>query len=164
MSGEGTYTFGNCTWYVARTLGWVQGGWGNATDWAASAAARGFQETATPTVGSVVVYRAGAHYSEFGHVAIVIAVYSPYSFLVSEMNFVGFDVVDQRVSNLVDVEAFILAPGMAPGSGGPSGTGGGSGSADGVRVEWSGLQDYLNGGVEQQIATWRQLQDFVNAI
>lgn len=164
MAGEDTYTFGNCTWYVARTLGWVQGGWGNATEWAASAQARGFQETPVPTVGAVVVYAAGVHYSEFGHVAIVAAVYSPYSFLVSEMNFVAFDTVDQRISNLVDVEAFILPPGVSAGTGGPTGTGGGAGSADGVRLEWAGLQDYLNGGVDQQIATWRQLQDFVNAI
>jgi surface antigen len=164
MAGESTYTFGNCTWYVAHTLWWVQGHWGNATDWPASAARAGFQLTSTPTVGAAVAYRAGAHYSPFGHCGIVVAVYSPYSFLISEMNFVGFDQVDQRVSNMVDVEAFILPPGVAAGAGGGVATGGGAGTADEVRVEWAGLQQYFNSGLSAQIATWRQLSDFVNAI
>jgi surface antigen len=152
MAGQDTYTFGNCTWYVAGALGWVRGGWGNATDWAASAARAGFQLTNVPTPGAVVVYQAGAHYSSFGHVAIVQAVYGPASFLVSEMNFIAFDTVDQRVSNLADVEAFILPPGVPAGSGVPAGTGSGAGTPDVVRVEWAALQQLLNQDLEGQLA------------
>ena len=164
MAGEETYTFGNCTWYVARSLGWVRGGWGNATDWAAAALRQGFQETSEPTVGAVVAYRAGPNYSIYGHVGFVLQVYSRFSFLVSEMNFSAFDEVDQRVSSLEDVEAFILPPGVAAGSGAGVTLGQGSGSADEVRLEWAGIQDYLNQGLPQQVQQWRQLTDFVGAI
>lgn len=147
MAGENTYDFGQCTWYVASTLPWVRGGWHNARDWAANAARDGLQLTGLPTMGSVVVYGAGRGYSEFGHVAIVIQVYSVASFLVSEMNFVAWDRVDQRVSNMVDVTAFILPPGVQAGYTGPAGGGLGAGSPDQVRQEWAVWQDYLNSGV-----------------
>lgn len=150
MAGQDTYTFGNCTWYVAGLYPWVRGGWGNATDWPPAAARQGFQLTMTPTVGAAVAYRAGAHYSLWGHVAGVLQVYGPQSFLVTEMNFVGFDQIDQRVSNMVDVEAFILPPGVQPGSGAGVPLGSGAGAPDQVRVEWSGIQQWLSGGLESQ--------------
>lgn len=163
MAGQDTYTFGNCTWYVAGLYGWVRGGWGNATDWPPAAARDGLQLTLTPTVGAAVAYRAGAHYSIFGHVAGVLSVLGPNSFLVTEMNFVGFDLVDQRVSSMVDVEAFILPPGVAPGaSGGPLGSG--SGSANDVRVEWSGVQQWFNQDSADQITRLHRVVDLVNSI
>lgn len=164
MSGQDTYTFGECTWYVASTLPWVQGGWGNATDWPPNAARAGFQLTGVVTLGAVVAYAAGDGYSDFGHVAIVVRVDGPAVFLVSEMNFVGWDLVDQRVSNMHDVEAFILPPGVAPGSGSGSPGGGGAGTADAARVEWAGLQGYLNAGVETHLAWLRTLQARMDAL
>lgn len=110
MAGESTYTFGYCTWYVAHALSWVKGGWGNAWQWAARASAAGFHLTKTPTVGSVVVYGPGHGYSEYGHVAIVKAVYPLGLFLVSEMAAVAWNVVSSRISNTYNVTAFILPP------------------------------------------------------
>lgn len=148
-----TYDLGECTWGVCEAAGWVPEQLGNATDWAGNAAAQGFQLTLTPTVGSVVVYAAGGGYSDFGHVGLVSAVYGPDSFLVHEMNFAAWDVYDDRVSNLGDVEAFILPPGVGPGLGGGAGvTGGGPGSADDVRIAWGGLQDWLNQGARDDVA------------
>ena len=159
MAGEDTYTFGQCTWYVARTLWWVQGGWHNATDWAVNAARAGFRLTLQPTVGAVVVYGAGDGYSEFGHVAIVMEVYSAFSFLVSEMNFTAWDTVDERVSNMHDVSAFILPPGVEAGAGTGVATGGGSSTPDAVRMEWQGLMDWLNSGADTEIRKLQQQYD-----
>lgn len=121
MAGESSYTPGNCTWYLARLLAWVRGGWGNAYQWAAHAQAQGFHLTSTPTVGAVVVYGPGHGYSAWGHVAVVRAVYPLRLFLVSEMNAVGLYVVSSRVSNTYGVTAFILPPGVAAGAQPPTG-------------------------------------------
>ena len=164
MAGEATYSFGECTWYVAHTLAWIPGSLHDGGDWAANAAARGYRLTMVPTVGSAVCYGRGDGYSTFGHVAVVIAVYSTTSFLVSEMNFVAWDQVDQRVSNMHDVVAFILPPGAAPGAGLPSQQGGGAGSPDQVRAEWGGVQDYLNNGADNHIWRLRAVRDRLNAI
>lgn len=115
MAGENTYFFGYCTWYVAHTLAWVRGGWGDAYQWAARAARDGFRLTRTPTAGAVVVYGPGNGYSAWGHVAIVLALLPGGLFLVSEMDAVAWDVVSRRVSGTRGVTAFILPPGVAPG-------------------------------------------------
>lgn len=156
MAGQDTYTFGQCTYYCAREAWWVQGHWGNAADWPANAARAGFQLTLTPTVGAVVGYGAGDGYSEFGHVALVVQVYSAFSFLVSEMNFVAWDEVDQRVSNMHDVTAFILPPGVSPGAGAGVAQGQGSGTPDDVRIEWAGIADWLNNGADSAIKGLQQ--------
>jgi peptidoglycan DL-endopeptidase CwlO len=92
-----TFAPGQCTWYVAsmRNIPWS----GNARDWWPNAAAMGFAEGQTPQVGSVMV----EDLSIYGHVALVTAVNGS-SWTVSEMNYNGPYVVDQRT----------LSPGQDP--------------------------------------------------
>ena len=100
------YPWGQCTWYVAslRDVYWS----GNAWEWAYTAAAAGRPEGMRPRVGSLVVFGPGRGYSQFGHVAYVVAVQSASSFTVDEANMLGLGVVDQRhIMSLYDVEAFI---------------------------------------------------------
>ena len=164
MAGANTYMFGECTWYVATELPWVRGGWGDAYQWAAAAGGEGFAETDIPTVGAVVVYAAGSGYSAFGHVAIVRAVYSLNSFLVSEMNYAAFDQVDDRVSTMYDVDRFILPPGVAPGSTG-GGLGGGAGSGFGdASTAWGSFADFLNNEADYLIARANGVHNAMGAI
>ena len=70
-----SYYAGQCTWYVKNTLSWVGNFWGNANQWAASAAAAGRLVDSNPTVGSVAVFMPGvAGASSYGHVAVVTGV------------------------------------------------------------------------------------------
>lgn len=84
------FAFGYCTWYVAtkRFIPW----YGNAIEWWANAQAYGYPESQSPKVGSIMVTRE----SYFGHVAYVEALNSDGSWVVSEMNYTGWDVVDRR--------------------------------------------------------------------
>jgi surface antigen len=84
------FSFGYCTWYVAtkRYVPWF----GNAIEWWPNARAYGLPEGQAPRVGAIMVTRE----SGFGHVAYVEAVNSDGSWTVSEMNFIGWDVVDRR--------------------------------------------------------------------
>ncbi len=104
-----TYAWGNCTWWVAYNRvvppylgdGWL---------WLANARDAGMPTSSEPSVGAIVVFRASASYNvAHGHVAVVIAV-GPTWFRVSEMNFVGLAVVDERDSPWPDwhVEGFVL--------------------------------------------------------
>lgn len=104
--------------------------------------------TMTPTVGSAVSYCRGNGYSSFGHCGVVLQVAPDGTFLVWEMNFVAFDVDDQRWSNLGDVCGFLLPPGGSP-TPGPSGPGAPAGYD--ALASWAGVQDYLNVRAEQQI-------------
>ncbi|HEY1420790.1 MAG TPA: LysM peptidoglycan-binding domain-containing protein [Candidatus Dormibacteraeota bacterium] len=81
---------GWCTYYVAtkRNVTWR----GDAGYWYANAAAQGYSVGSTPTVGSIMV----TWESWAGHVAYVEAVNPDGSWVVSEMNWVSFDVIDQR--------------------------------------------------------------------
>jgi peptidoglycan hydrolase CwlO-like protein len=90
------FPFGQCTWWAAynHRVTW----WGNATDWYANAAAQGVPESQTPRVGAIAVWRASPGYSIYGHVAIVVAVNGDGSFVVSEMNYLGLGIIDQRVA------------------------------------------------------------------
>jgi surface antigen len=107
-----TFPFGQCTWYAAfewsgpRHTGvtWP----GNATDWLAGAQTQGYATSPIPSVGAIAVYRAGGHYSIFGHVAIVTGVARD-SYTVSEMNFVGLAKIDLRMAHWPDpdLEGFI---------------------------------------------------------
>ena len=100
------YPWGQCTWYVAslRNVYWS----GNAWEWAYTARAAGRPEGMTPRVGSMVVFGPGNGYSQFGHVAYVVAVQGSGSFTIDEANMLGLGVVDQRhIGSLYDVEAFI---------------------------------------------------------
>ena len=100
------YPWGQCTWYVAslRNVYWG----GDAWEWASSARAYGQPEGMRPRVGGLVVFGPGHGYSQFGHVAYVVAVQGPTNFTVDEANMLGLGVVDQRhIGSLYDVETFI---------------------------------------------------------
>jgi hypothetical protein len=87
----GKFAYGNCTYYVAS---WRQIPWtGNAGAWFANAQSYGFAEGQAPRVGAIEVSAA----SIWGHVALVAAVYGPDAWLVREMNYAGFNLIDQRV-------------------------------------------------------------------
>ena len=89
-SGPNRFAYGYCTWYVAnrRYIPWL----GNAIDWWPNARAYGFAEGFAPRVGAVMVTRE----SGYGHVAYVESVGADGSWSVSEMNFVGWNVVSSR--------------------------------------------------------------------
>ena len=84
------FPVGWCTYYVAtkRNVTWA----GNAGDWYANAAAQGYPVGPTPKVGAIMV----AWESWAGHVAYVEAVNPDGSWVVTEMNWVAFNTIDQR--------------------------------------------------------------------
>ena len=84
------FAFGFCTYYVAtrRYVPWF----GNANQWIAGARAYGFAEGSTPRPGAIMVTAEGP----IGHVAYVETVNADGSWVVSEMNFAAWDVVDRR--------------------------------------------------------------------
>jgi peptidoglycan DL-endopeptidase LytE len=81
---------GWCTYYVAtkRNVTWN----GDAGYWYANASAQGYAVGSAPKVGAIMV----TWESWAGHVAYVEAVNPDGSFVVSEMNWVAFDVMDER--------------------------------------------------------------------
>jgi LysM repeat protein len=81
---------GWCTWYVAtkRNVTWR----GDAGYWYANASAQGYPVGPTPKVGAIMV----TWESWAGHVAYVEAVNADGSWVVSEMNWIAFDVIDER--------------------------------------------------------------------
>lgn len=84
------FPWGYCTWYVAskRSVPWI----GNAITWYSQAIAYGFTVGNAPAVGAIMVTRE----SSLGHVAYVEAVNPDGSWVVSEMNYVGFGVISSR--------------------------------------------------------------------
>lgn len=88
--GGNHFAYGYCTWYVAnrRNIPWM----GNAIDWWPNAGAYGYAEGALPAVGAVMVTRE----SPIGHVAYVESVGGDGSWTVSEMNYAGWNIVDNR--------------------------------------------------------------------
>jgi surface antigen len=89
-ASNGQWPYGYCTWYVAtrRHVTWT----GNAWQWWPNARAQGYPEGQTPKVGAIMV----TWESSYGHVAYVEQVNSDGSWVVSEMNFVAWGVVDHR--------------------------------------------------------------------
>jgi surface antigen len=89
-ASSGQFPYGYCTWYVAqrRHVTWT----GNAYQWWPNARAQGRPEGQTPKVGAIMV----TWESSYGHVAYVEQVNSDGSWVVSEMNFVAWGVVDHR--------------------------------------------------------------------
>ncbi|MEO6798275.1 MAG: LysM peptidoglycan-binding domain-containing protein [Candidatus Dormibacter sp.] len=84
------FPVGWCTWYVAtkRNVTWR----GDAGYWYANASAQGYPVGPTPKVGAIMV----TWESWAGHVAYVEAVNADGSWVVSEMNWIAFDVIDER--------------------------------------------------------------------
>jgi surface antigen len=91
-SGGDSFPYGECTYYVAtrRDVTWS----GNAGEWWQNAR-WSRPEGEVPVAGAVVVFQ-GPGYSYDGHVAYVDSVNADGSFVVSEMNYDGWGVVDQR--------------------------------------------------------------------
>jgi LysM repeat protein len=84
------FPVGWCTYYVAtwRNVTWT----GDAGFWYANASAQGYTVGSKPKVGAIMV----TWESWAGHVAYVEGVNPDGSWVVTEMNWVGFDVIDQR--------------------------------------------------------------------
>lgn len=97
------YAPGNCTWYVASRLP-VPNSMGNANNWAYSASIAGLSVSNVPRVGSVA-QTAGD--SWLGHVAIVESINTDGSFIISEMNYQGYDLVDSRTTTTAEFPNFI---------------------------------------------------------
>lgn len=97
------YAYGNCTAYVASKLP-VPDNWGNANEWAVSAAAQGYTVSDTPKVGAIA--QTGGD-SSLGHVAIVSSINDDGSFTVSEMNYYGLGVIDERITSTAEFQSFI---------------------------------------------------------
>ena len=85
-----SYYYGYCTWYVATRKN-IPNQWGNAGQWFSSAQASGYATGYEPTPGSIVVTAE----SGWGHVGYVESVGSD-TITISEMNFVGWGVVNSR--------------------------------------------------------------------
>ena len=85
------FAFGNCTYYVydRRQIPWQ----GDAWEWYGNAQAMGFATGRTPRPGSIMV----TWESGYGHVAYVESVNADGSWVVAEMNWVGFNTVDRRL-------------------------------------------------------------------
>ena len=81
---------GWCTWYVAtkRNVTWR----GDAGYWYQNASAQGYPVGPTPKVGSIMV----TWESWAGHVAYVESVNADGSWVVSEMNWIAFNVINER--------------------------------------------------------------------
>lgn len=80
-----TYSFGQCTWGAKEAAPWVGNNWGNANDWAATAASLGYEVGTTPKVGAVMVWSDGG----YGHVAVVTSVSESGEIQVVESNYAG---------------------------------------------------------------------------
>lgn len=93
-SGSNLYTSGQCTYYAyERAGGKIGSTWGNANNWANTAAASGYTVNNSPSAGAILQTSQGA----YGHVAYVESVGSDGSVTVSEMNYGhGVGVVTSR--------------------------------------------------------------------
>ncbi|HFI0694103.1 TPA: CHAP domain-containing protein [Streptococcus suis] len=80
-----TYPAGQCTWGAKEMAPWVGNYWGNGGDWAASAAALGYEVGTTPKVGAIAVWTDGG----YGHVAYVTDVAANGHIQVKESNYGG---------------------------------------------------------------------------
>ncbi|MGH7881788.1 MAG: CHAP domain-containing protein [Candidatus Dormibacteraceae bacterium] len=104
-----------CTYYAAYQWPGRNGegvSWSsNAADWLNLARGQGYQTSPLPSVGAIAVWPAMRGYSPFGHVAIVTKV-QPDSYTVSEQNFSGPGIIDQRTIPWPDSAAagFIPVP------------------------------------------------------
>jgi LysM repeat protein len=92
------FTYGQCTWYVAsrRYVPWT----GDAWMWWGNARAMGYPEGQVPEPGAIMVTWESVIY---GHVAYVEQVNADGTFVVSEMNFKAWDVIDERTLHVRDV-------------------------------------------------------------
>jgi surface antigen len=105
-----SYPWGQCTWYVATQTDVPWAPAGNADQWVSEDISTGaYGWGSTPRADSMVIFDPGGAYDPyFGHVAWVVAVVSPTTFIVREGNFLGLGMVDEReIYTLQGVEGFI---------------------------------------------------------
>lgn len=86
----GYFYEGQCTRYAAERRGGLRFG-GNAREWPVNARAAGVATGKTPFVGAILITTEGP-----GHAAFVEKVNSDGSFVISEMNYAGWNVVSRR--------------------------------------------------------------------
>lgn len=99
FAGGNTYDFGYCTWYVKNRRGTsLPNGLGNANTWYSIARSLGMSVGSTPKPGAVGTTTAGSE----GHVVYVEAVNKDGSIQISEMNYLGFNVVSSRTADAAD--------------------------------------------------------------
>ncbi len=105
------YPWGQCTWFVAGQTNVPWQPRGNADQWIQADYGMGtpYAVGSTPRVGSMVVFDPGGAYDiPYGHVAWVVAVVGPSTFIVTEANFVGTGIADEReIYTLQGVAGFI---------------------------------------------------------
>jgi hypothetical protein len=95
------YVFGNCTWWVAylkiKEGDPIPNSWGNAATWNSRSELDGYKVDHSPSVGSIMQdsFDAGG----LGHVAMVTSVDIYGNWTISEMNYIGLDIVDSRSLN-----------------------------------------------------------------
>lgn len=97
VSGNG-YAYGYCTYYAYNRraeLGRpISGNWGNAVSWSTTARAQGLRVDHEPEAGAVI--QNGGGWGGYGHVGIVERVNSDGSLTVSDMNYVGWNIISTR--------------------------------------------------------------------
>lgn len=89
-----SYYVGYCTWYVKNMRRDLPNNLGNANEWLYNAQAQGYATGSQPRSGAVGVNFAGY----YGHVVYVQEVYPNGTILISEMNYVGWNIVSSRVT------------------------------------------------------------------
>lgn len=102
-----SYAWGNCTQYVYNRItqlgGHIDLKMGNGQDWGATGLAKGYEVTNTPKVGTAVSFPSGelayvlGADPVYGHVAFLEKINSDGSLLISEMNYVGLNIVSTRI-------------------------------------------------------------------
>lgn len=95
--GGHSFPYGWCTYWAAKMRGGVTFG-GNAKEWPRNARAAGYSTGKTPVVGATYVE---PWVSRYGHVSAIIRVNGDGSFVVSEMNYVGWGRVSTRTISSV---------------------------------------------------------------
>jgi surface antigen len=113
LTGRNYFPYGQCTWFAEQRFAEFAHHfpliWGNASQWAGSAAANGWSVVSTPQMDSVAVFRPGENGAlSDGHVAWVTAVNGS-RITVEEMNVRGLGVRDTRTLTPGRNVTFILA-------------------------------------------------------
>lgn len=106
---DNTYAWGNCTyWVFIRRLEAgkpIPNTWGNAADWAWHARLQGYKVDQSPAVGAIMQTADSA--GGLGHVAYVTKVDAiTGSWMISEMNVKGLNVVSERTLTVVDTHKY----------------------------------------------------------
>lgn len=99
-SAGNTYYAGNCTWYayerrlqLGRPMDTSAGSWGDAVAWVNKARSLGYAVNNSPAPGAIFQNYGG--WGGYGHVGIVEAVNEDGSIVVTEMNYVGYNIISR---------------------------------------------------------------------